>query len=173
MLNKNSWPSYGDYDVDFLLQVLPQCGLFINKDVHNKIKKLDVLRNFDEEVTIVWMYSKTSKQSLFFLSAGSLDKGVDKIEGTNVILTYHIINDRLHKFIKDNSTDHLSQLSQEKKEKLQTEGPRYLISTSLPNLKSRPAQKLNSDEDSDSDESDDKEWFYECEGILEPDIGML
>ena len=124
------------------------------------------------------MYNKASQQSLFYLIAGSLDKDVanDGKEGT--ILTYHIINNRLHEYIKHSAPEYLSNIDPDKRNKLLDNGPSYLVTTSLPYLKSRPLRKLaekpeplsDSDWEYDSDESEDEEWYYVCDNILHPEI---
>ena len=154
------------------------CGLYINKETHNKIKKLDVLNNINGEVTVVWMYNKGTQQSLFYLIAGSLDKDVADDGEEITILTYHIINDRLHEYIKDTAQTYLSCLDDMKRKKLLDNGPRYLVTTSLPYLQSRPLEKpavkseplSDSDWEYDSDESEDEEWYYQCDNILHPEI---
>ena len=155
------------------------CGLYINKETHDKIKKLDVLKNYSGEVTVVWMYNKRTQQSLFYLIAGSLDKDVANDRKEKTILTYHIINNRLHEYIKDTAQTYLSCVDDMKRQKLLDNGPCYLVTTSLPYLKSRPLEKpavksepdeSDSDWEYDSDESEDEEWYYKCDGILHPEI---
>ena len=153
------------------------CGLFINKETHNKIKKLDVLNNSNGEVTVVWMHNKGTQQSLFYLIAGSLDKDVASDGKERTILTYHIINNRLHEYIKDTAPEYLSNLDPDKKRILLDNGPCYFVTTSLPYLKSRPptetaekSEAAESDWEYDSDESEDEEWYYKCDGILHPEI---
>ena len=155
------------------------CDLFVNKETHNKIKKLDVLNNYDGEVTVVWMHNKASQQSLFYLIAGSLDKDVADDGKERTILTYHIINDRLHEYIKHTAPEYLSDLVPDKRRKLLDNGPSYFVTTSLPYLESGPLEKpavksepddSDSDWEYDSDESEDEEWYYKCDGILRPEI---
>ena len=155
------------------------CGLFINEETHNRSKKLDVLDNDNGEVTVVWMYNKGSQKSLFYMIAGSLDEDVADDWKERTILTYHIINDRLHEYIKDTAKTYPMCLDQKKRKKLLDNGPCYLVTTSLPYLESRPLEKpavksepeeSDSDWEYDSDESEDEEWYYKCDGILQPEV---
>lgn len=139
----------------------------MDEDIKMQISALQVPREVDGEVTVVWMQCKESKQNLFQLISGALETPINHEDGLKIISTHFILNRRLQRFIKTNCKDFLSGVSPQKRVNLLRNHPEYLVLTSLPEGYSR----LRRDDDSDSG-SDEETWDYQCNTILKPTIDI-
>lgn len=97
------------------------------------------------EITIIWIWSQKSRESLFYLGNGTQETPLQgNSEGVSTS-THYIVNDRLSELIDNRCGEALEPLSADKKDKLLKGCPKYLVVKALPEYDDNAAGEFESE----------------------------
>jgi len=139
------------------------------EEIEQAIMDLRVSHEITGGVTLIWMRSTSSENSLFQIISTTLDKPVDGVTGHKKVSTYYLTNRLLQKFIAKSSEQALTNLSHCKRKSMLESNPPYIVTRCLP--------EYNPEDDSDASscDSDDDDYVMPYslsdDDIVHPSVG--